>query len=45
MSGYNRYWMGRTTWTDVIRNAHTMAHLIWYHVPPRSASPQTYWCE
>ncbi|KAJ7865047.1 UPF0187-domain-containing protein [Mycena olivaceomarginata] len=35
MSGYDRYWMGRTAWTDVIRNARTMARLIWYHVPPR----------
>ncbi|KAJ7264537.1 hypothetical protein B0H12DRAFT_1230726 [Mycena haematopus] len=24
MSGYDRYWMGRTAWTDVIRNARTM---------------------
>ncbi|KAJ7839936.1 Bestrophin, RFP-TM, chloride channel-domain-containing protein [Mycena olivaceomarginata] len=31
MSGYDRYWMGRTAWTDVIRNARTMARLIWYH--------------
>ncbi|KAF7354224.1 hypothetical protein MVEN_01110200 [Mycena venus] len=35
MSGYDRYWMGRTAWTDVIRNARTMGRLIWYHVPPR----------
>jgi predicted membrane chloride channel (bestrophin family) len=34
MSGYDRYWMGCTAWTNVIHNAHTMAHLIWYHVPP-----------
>ncbi|KAJ7327530.1 hypothetical protein DFH08DRAFT_710244, partial [Mycena albidolilacea] len=33
MSGYDRYWMGRTAGTNVIRNAHTMARLIWYHVP------------
>ncbi|KAJ6496406.1 UPF0187-domain-containing protein [Mycena sanguinolenta] len=35
MSGYDRYWMGRTAWTDVIRNSRTMGRLIWYHVPPR----------
>ncbi|KAJ7466484.1 UPF0187-domain-containing protein [Mycena latifolia] len=35
MSGYDRYWMGRTTWADVIRNARTTARLIWYHVPLR----------
>ncbi|KAJ7098967.1 Bestrophin, RFP-TM, chloride channel-domain-containing protein [Mycena epipterygia] len=35
MSGYDRYWMGRTAWADVIRNARTMGRLIWYHVPPR----------
>ncbi|KAJ6563247.1 hypothetical protein B0H10DRAFT_2239507 [Mycena sp. CBHHK59/15] len=35
MSGYDRYWMGRSAWADVIRNARTMTRLIWYHVPPR----------
>ncbi|KAJ7231320.1 UPF0187-domain-containing protein [Mycena rebaudengoi] len=35
MSGYDRYWMGRTTWSDVIRNARTCGRLIWYHVPLR----------
>ncbi|CAK5262402.1 unnamed protein product [Mycena citricolor] len=34
-SGYDRYWMGRTAWTDIIRNSRTMGRLIWYHVPPR----------
>lgn len=32
---YDRYWMGRSAWTDVIRNARTMGRLIWYHVPLR----------
>ncbi|KAJ7756566.1 hypothetical protein B0H16DRAFT_1689818 [Mycena metata] len=43
MSGYDRYWMGRTAWTDVIRNARTMGRLIWYHVPLRltPAAPGT----
>jgi ion channel-forming bestrophin family protein len=35
MSGYDRYWMGRAAWSDVIKNARTMGRLIWYHVPPR----------
>ncbi|KAJ7744757.1 Bestrophin, RFP-TM, chloride channel-domain-containing protein [Mycena maculata] len=35
MTGYDRYWMGRTAWADVIRNARTMGRLIWYHVPPK----------
>ncbi|KAJ7898585.1 hypothetical protein B0H14DRAFT_3424382 [Mycena olivaceomarginata] len=35
MSGYDCYWMGHTAWIDVICNTRTMAHLIWYHVPPR----------
>ncbi|KAJ7889751.1 Bestrophin, RFP-TM, chloride channel-domain-containing protein [Mycena leptocephala] len=35
MTGYDRYWMGRTAWADVIRNARTTARLIWYHVPVR----------
>ncbi|KAJ7062897.1 UPF0187-domain-containing protein [Mycena amicta] len=34
-SGYDRFWAGRTAWSDVIRNARTMGRLIWYHVPPR----------
>ncbi|KAJ6537393.1 Bestrophin, RFP-TM, chloride channel-domain-containing protein [Mycena vulgaris] len=40
MSGYDRYWMGRTAWTDIIRNARTTSRLIWYHVPLR-LSPRT----
>ncbi|KAF8147961.1 Bestrophin, RFP-TM, chloride channel-domain-containing protein [Mycena galopus ATCC 62051] len=35
MSGHDGYWMGRTAWTDVIRNARIMGRLIWYHVPIR----------
>jgi hypothetical protein len=27
--------MGRTAWTDVIRNARTLGRLIWYHIPLR----------
>ncbi|RDB20650.1 hypothetical protein Hypma_012157 [Hypsizygus marmoreus] len=39
-SGYDRYWLGRTCWSDVIRNSRTMGRLIWFHVPPR-LSPKT----
>ncbi|KAJ7079607.1 Bestrophin, RFP-TM, chloride channel-domain-containing protein [Mycena belliarum] len=34
-SGYDRYWMGRGAWSDVIKNSRTMGRLIWYHTPPR----------
>lgn len=27
--------MGRTCWSDVIRNSRTIGRLIWFHVPPR----------
>ncbi|KAJ7619496.1 Bestrophin, RFP-TM, chloride channel-domain-containing protein [Roridomyces roridus] len=40
MSGYDRYWMGRAQWSEVIRNSRTMGRLIWYHVPVR-LSPKT----
>lgn len=32
---YDRYWMGRTSWSDVIRNSRAFGRLIWFHVPPR----------
>lgn len=32
--------MGRTYWSDVIRNARGMGRVIWFHVPPRM-SPRT----
>lgn len=34
MTGYDRYWMGRSSWADIIRNARAMGRIIWYHVPP-----------
>ncbi|KAJ7206054.1 Bestrophin, RFP-TM, chloride channel-domain-containing protein [Mycena pura] len=40
MSGYDRYWMGRAAWSDVIKNARTLGRVIWYHVPPR-LTPKT----
>lgn len=27
--------MGRTSWSDVIRNSRAFGRLIWFHVPPR----------
>ncbi|KAF9066766.1 Bestrophin, RFP-TM, chloride channel-domain-containing protein, partial [Rhodocollybia butyracea] len=33
-SGYDRYWMGRMAWSDVMKISHIMARLIWYHIPP-----------
>ncbi|PPQ93138.1 hypothetical protein CVT25_003519 [Psilocybe cyanescens] len=39
-SGYDRYWTGRTCWSDVIRTSRTLGRLIWFHVPPR-LSPKT----
>ncbi|KAF5389260.1 hypothetical protein D9757_003440 [Collybiopsis confluens] len=40
MSGYDRYWMGRTAWSDVIKSCRTISRLVWYHVPPR-LTPKT----
>lgn len=33
MSGYERYWLGRGCWSDIIRNSRTLTRLIWFHVP------------
>ncbi|KAJ4501430.1 Bestrophin, RFP-TM, chloride channel-domain-containing protein [Lentinula lateritia] len=40
MSGYDRYWLGRSIWSDLIRNSRTMGRFVWYHVPPR-LTPKT----
>jgi len=32
--------MGRTCWSDIIRNSRCMTRLIWFHVPPR-LTPKT----
>ena len=37
---YDRYWMGRTCWSDIVRNCRGMGRIIWYHVPPR-LTPRT----
>ena len=39
---YDRYWMGRTAWSEVTRNIRTLSRLIWLHIPLRmtpKASP------
>jgi putative membrane protein len=33
-SGYDRFWMGRVAWSDLIRTSRTTGRLIWFHVPP-----------
>jgi ion channel-forming bestrophin family protein len=40
LSGYERYWMGRTVWSDIIRNCRTAGRVVWYHIPAR-LSPKT----
>jgi len=32
--------MGRTSWSDVVRNARGISRIIWFHVPSR-VSPRT----
>ncbi|KAK7047362.1 hypothetical protein VNI00_006593 [Paramarasmius palmivorus] len=34
ISGYDRYYTGRTAWSDIIKNSRVMGRLVWYHVPP-----------
>ncbi|KAH8088981.1 Bestrophin, RFP-TM, chloride channel-domain-containing protein [Cristinia sonorae] len=41
MSGYDRYWAGRTAWSDVMRTSRTFGRLIWFHVPLRTAVPSS----
>ncbi|KAH7101414.1 Bestrophin, RFP-TM, chloride channel-domain-containing protein [Auriculariales sp. MPI-PUGE-AT-0066] len=36
-SGYDRYWMGRGAWGDLLRHCRTLSRLTWYHVPLRSS--------
>lgn len=37
---YDRYWTGRSAWSDIMRNARTFTRLVWFHVPLR-LSPRT----
>ncbi|THV04730.1 hypothetical protein K435DRAFT_648759 [Dendrothele bispora CBS 962.96] len=39
-SGYDRFYMGRTSWGDIIKNARILGTLIWFHVPP-CVTPRT----
>ena len=32
--------MGRTAWSNVVKNIHTLSRLIWFHVPLR-LTPKT----
>jgi len=34
-SAYDRYWMGRVHWGDVIRNIRTLSRISWFHILPR----------
>ncbi|KAF4616911.1 hypothetical protein D9613_008399 [Agrocybe pediades] len=42
-TGYDRYWTGRTCWSDIMRNSRTLGRLVWFHVPlrtgPKAADP------
>jgi putative membrane protein len=38
--GYDQYWMGRTAWSNVVKNIQTLSRLIWFHVPLR-LTPKT----
>jgi ion channel-forming bestrophin family protein len=39
-SGFDQYMAGRTAWSDVVKNIHTIMRLIWFHVPLR-LTPKT----
>jgi hypothetical protein len=38
--GYDQSWMGRTAWSNVVKNIQTLSRLIWFHVPLR-LTPKT----
>ena len=35
---YDRYWQGRSSWSDVIRTSRAFGRLAWLHVPLRMSS-------
>ncbi|KAL7277455.1 hypothetical protein ACG7TL_008376 [Trametes sanguinea] len=39
-SGYDRYWQGRSAWSDLARTSRTFSRLIWIHIPLK-LSPAT----
>ncbi|RDX43028.1 UPF0187-domain-containing protein [Lentinus brumalis] len=40
VSGYDRYWQGRSAWSDLARSSRTFTRLAWIHVPLKMAPPQ-----
>ena len=38
---YDRYWQGRSSWSDVIRTSRTFARFVWFHIPLRYTQPGT----
>ncbi|KAI0090860.1 Bestrophin, RFP-TM, chloride channel-domain-containing protein [Irpex rosettiformis] len=40
-SGYDRYWQGRSCWSEVMRTSRTCARLIWFHVPLSFSPPMS----
>ncbi|KAL4246288.1 Voltage-dependent anion channel-forming protein YneE/VCCN1/2-like protein [Abortiporus biennis] len=34
-SGYDRYWQGRSIWSEIMRTSRSFGRLIWFHVPLR----------
>ncbi|KAI0077244.1 UPF0187-domain-containing protein [Panus rudis PR-1116 ss-1] len=43
ISGYDRYWQGRSASSDIMRSSRTFGRLIWFHVPlrPMISTPDT----
>ncbi|RPD58022.1 UPF0187-domain-containing protein [Lentinus tigrinus ALCF2SS1-6] len=39
-SGYDRYWQGRSAWSDLARSARTFTRLAWIHVPLKMSPTQ-----
>ena len=40
-SGYDRYWQGRSSWSDIARTSRTFTRLIWMHIPLKIAPTTT----
>ncbi|KAI0326183.1 UPF0187-domain-containing protein [Cubamyces sp. BRFM 1775] len=36
-SGYDRYWQGRSAWSDLARTSRTFSRLVWIHIPLKLA--------
>ncbi len=39
-SGYDRYYQGRTAWSDIARTSRAFSRLIWIHIPLKIAAAQ-----